>query len=449
MLFAESKRDKAPTRRDFLAGLAAVIAVPALSRCGSESPSVDTPAGSDPGTGLFHPVPPASEPLMRVRVLRVAGPGAQVLIGRATQWLALGASPDEGTEIVLRGPVVVHVGPDRWSVTDANGVSAAVDGFEPLQFAALSGDEHDLVVQKRAYPGRIRLVSHGDKGDRGFDVINLVDMEAYLPGVVTAELFAHWLGETRAAQAIAARSFAASEHQWFRNRREWDVTNTAHSQVYRGRTDHGPSLEAVEMTRGVVLGFQGGLVPGYYSSCCGGIAASALDAIGPNPVNGMRPLEGRAGEDVCTSAAIARWTIDRDVSQLTRRLATWGRRDRRSDVVDLGQVATIECIARNEHGRPTRYAITDTTGRSVELSAQRLRSAANFSGDGLAAPQRRLWSSNVAVTISDGTASFAGQGMGHGVGLCQYGAETLARAGTDHQEILRWYYPDVEFVKGY
>ncbi len=57
--------------------------------------------------------------------------------------------------------------------------------------------------------------------------------------------------------------------------------------------------------------------------------------------------------------------------------------------------------------------------------------------------------SNVAVTISDGTASFAGQGVGHGVGLCQYGAETLARAGTDHQEILRWYYPDVEFVKGY
>ena len=247
MLFAESQRDEAPTRREFLAGLAAVMVVPALTRCGSDAPSVDAPVGSEAG-GLFHPVPPASEPLMRVRVLRVAGPRAQVLIGRATHWLALGVSSDEGTEVVLRGPVVVRVGPQQWSVTDANGVRAPVDAFEPLQFAALSADEHDLVVQKRAYPGRLRLVSHGDKDDRGFDVINLVDMETYLPGVVTGELFAHWLPETRAAQAIAARSFAASEHQWFRSRREWDVTNTAHSQVYRGRTDHRPSLEAAEIS---------------------------------------------------------------------------------------------------------------------------------------------------------------------------------------------------------
>jgi stage II sporulation protein D len=274
-------------------------------------------------------------------------------------------------------------------------------------------------------------------------------MEDYLPGVVVAELFNHWRIETRAAQAIAARSFAASEHQWFRSRREWDVTNTAHSQVYRGRTDHGPSLEAVEMTRGVVLGFKGGLVPGYYSSCCGGIAANALDAIGSNPINDMRPLTGRSGQDVCTSKSIARWTIDRDVPRLTKRLATWGRRGRRSNLGDLEQVATIEPTARNEHGRPTRYAVGDTTGRTVELSAERLRRAANFSGDGMTAPQRRLWSSHVKVTIRDGTASFAGQGIGHGVGLCQYGAETLARAGTGHDEILRWYYPDVRVVNAY
>ena len=144
-----------------------------------------------------------------------------------------------------------------------------------------------------------------------------------------------------------------------------------------------------------------------------------MEERGRKPVRDMRQMEGRAGEDVCTSAAIARWTIDRDVPQLTRRLATWGRRDRRSDVGDLEQVATIEPIARNEHGRPTRYAVADATGRTVELSAGRLRAAANFSGDGVAPPQRRLWSSHVAVTISDGTASFAGPGMGHGVGLCQ------------------------------
>ena len=178
---------------------------------------------------------------MRVRVLRTGGPGAQTVIGTPTQWLALETASNEGTETVLRGPVVVRLDKLSWSVIDANGLRAAVDAFEPVEMASLSADDRDLVVGKRVYPGRLRLVARGDTGRDGFDVISLVPMEAYLPGVVSAELFSHWLLQTRAAQAIAARSFAASEHAWFGGRREWDVTGTAHSQVYNGRIDHPPA----------------------------------------------------------------------------------------------------------------------------------------------------------------------------------------------------------------
>ncbi len=450
MLFAEGDRNAAQTRRTFLARLAAVAAAPALARCDSDTPFVETPERSDsaaPPRGL--PPPPTSEPLMRVRVLRTDGPSAQALIGRATQWLALESSSSEGTEIVLRGPVVVGVGRERWSVTDAGGVRAGVEAFEPLELVALSEDEPEIIVEQRAYPGRLRLLVRGDMGAGGFDVVNVVAMEAYLPGVVAGELFSHWLAQTRAAQAIAARSFAASEHEWFRDRRGWDVTGTAHSQVYHGRIDHRQTLEAVEATRGVMLSFNGHLVAGYYSSCCGGTAACALDAIGDNPVNGLPPLAGRSGQDVCTGAAVARWTIDRSVPRLTRRLAAWGRYHDRRLVADLAEVAAIEVLRRTEHGRPPRYAVTDTDRYRVELSAEDLRDAANFSGGGLAQPRQPLRSSHVSVTIRDGTATFAGRGFGHGVGMCQYGAETMARAGADYPEILEWYYPGVELVKAY
>ena len=450
MLFAEGIPDAAQTRRAFLARLAAVASVPALARCDSETPVVETPVGSDspaPAGGL--PLLPTAEPLMRVRVLRTEGPEAQVLFGRATQWLALGSSSSEGTETVLRGPVIVRVGRDRWSVTDAGGVRAEVRAFEPLELAALSEDQPAIRVRQRAYPGRIRLLVRGDMGEGGFDVINVVAMESYLPGVVAGELFSHWLAPTRAAQAIAARSFAASEHEWFRDRRGWDVTGTAHSQVYHGRIDHRQTLEAVEQTRGIMLGYNGYLVAGYYSSCCGGTAACAVDAIGLNPVNGLPPLAGRSGQDVCTDAAVARWTIDRSVAGLTRRVTAWGRyRDRRL-VADLAEIAAIEVLRRNEHGRPTRYAVTDTLGHRVVLSAEHLRDAANFSADGLDQPSELLRSSHVSVSIRDGTATFAGQGFGHGVGMCQYGAETMARAGAEYAEILQWYYPGVELVKAY
>ena len=85
----------------------------------------------------------------------------------------------------------------------------------------------------------------------------------------------------------------------------------------------------------------------------------------------------------------------------------------------------------------------------MELSAQSLRAAANYTGQGLERPKRPLWSSHVTVTLREGTATFDGRGYGHGVGLCQYGAQTLAASGRDYNEILSWYYPQVELEHGY
>jgi len=93
--------------------------------------------------------------------------------------------------------------------------------------------------------------------------------------------------------------------------------------------------------------------------------------------------------------------------------------------------------------------VTDVAAQQVELSAEHLRAAANFSGASLKEPRQRLWSSHVSVTIRKDVAGFAGRGFGHGVGMCQYGAESLARAGTDHHDILEWYYPGADIVKAY
>ena len=45
------------------------------------------------------------------------------------------------------------------------------------------------------------------------------------------------------------------------------------------------------------------------------------------------------------------------------------------------------------------------------------------------------------VTARDGVFSLQGRGYGHGVGLCQWGARGMARAGHTWQEILQHYYP--------
>ena len=69
-----------------------------------------------------------------------------------------------------------------------------------------------------------------------------------------------------------------------------------------------------------MLAWEGLLVSGYYSSCCGGMAASASDAIGSNAVNDAGPLQGRVGSDVCDSAPVFQWKAAQPLDQFSRRL---------------------------------------------------------------------------------------------------------------------------------
>jgi stage II sporulation protein D len=431
----------------------ALLAVPVLTRCGRDGDGSDAaaqrPLADSAGRLRTRPPLPGREPQMRVRVLKPRGAEAGARLGLERQWLRVGPADGQGAEVVLRGPLEARIGAGRWSIVDATGVRAPIEDVASVQVAALAAKQPVVAVSERPYPGSIKLVARTDLDDGAFDVINIVGMEAYLPGVVAGELFDHWRLHTRAAQAVAARSFAASEQAQVRGRRAYDVTNTPHSQVYRGLIDHKATLEAVEMTRGVVLAYEGLLVSGYYSSCCGGLAANAVDAIGHNPINDTPPLAGRPGMDVCTDTKIARWTIERPVETLTQRLAAWGDHRRRPQLAELQELAAVEVCEGNAHGRPIRYAVTDKSGRRVELSDHHLRTAANYAGGGLSAPKRPLWSSYVTVAIRDSTAVFEGRGYGHGVGMCQYGAETLARSGKSYEEILAWYYPGAEFTRAY
>ena len=83
------------------------------------------------------------------------------------------------------------------------------------------------------------------------------------------------------------------------------------------------------------------------------------------------------------------------------------------------------------------------------LTAEDFRRAANYCGQGLNPPEKPLRSSNFKASIVENVITFDGFGLGHGVGLCQYGAEAQARNGKSHPEILNWYYPGADLVQAY
>ncbi len=80
--------------------------------------------------------------------------------------------------------------------------------------------------------------------------------------------------------------------------------------------------------------------------------------------------------------------------------------------------------------------------------AETLRRAFDHSVKGTADPKDRLYSSHFDIKVGS-TIRISGRGFGHGVGLCQYGAEALAHQGRGYESILSWYYPEATIRRTY
>lgn len=380
---------------------------------------------------------PDTEPDVRVRIRRIA-PGRSVSITAQSGRMKVHVGDRVQT---MSGPGAVVRRDGRWHLGDRTVNS-------PASHVDLTADEPILVEQSggdaRAYPGMIRLVATGagDPPDDTFEVINVVAMQDYLPGVLAGELYAGWPAATFEAQAVAARSFTASEC-YQRRTRAWDVLDTPVSQVYVGVTDLAEAHAATRRTRGQVLAWNERLVPGYFSSCCGGRAATATEAIGPNPINDIPPLGGHTRPPKCDQAPVYRWSRSWDNDTVTAAIRAWARQEGHEDLAEIGPIASLRPWSPNRHGRPTSVEITDLSGRQVAVSSDTLARVLERAGlDG-------VYSGWINADRDGSTLEVTGRGFGHGVGLCQYGAEAMGAAGSPYEVILRFYYPGAKITKAW
>jgi stage II sporulation protein D len=259
-------------------------------------------------------------------------------------------------------------------------------------------------------------------------------MEQYLPGVLQAELYNGWPAATFEAQAVAARSFAAMQGQ-HRQGRNWDVTDTAGTQAYMGLATDPTAQQAVFDTQGQILAFEDNLVPGYFSSCCGGLPATGSDAVGPNPLNALPPLAGHASPIHCSEAPVYSWTLDVSADAAHRAIQDWAQRTGHVPLQQLSGVQQIDAVDHNDHGRPRRLRVVDRGGHEAELNCVDITGILMDLPKG---PPMSGWFS--AKRVGD-QLELEGRGFGHGAGLCQYGAAHMGQTGATGREILAFYYP--------
>ena len=111
------------------------------------------------------------------------------------------------------------------------------------------------------------------------------------------------------------------------------------------------------------------------------------------------------------------------------------------ELATIRSIRSIEPTETNAHGRPNRLAIIDRRRQVVEVRARDFIRAVNASVESMEDPTQTISSSFLKGTKTGTDLQFEGYGMGHGVGLCQYGAQELAGRGKSFEEILSWYYP--------
>jgi acyl-phosphate glycerol 3-phosphate acyltransferase len=352
-------------------------------------------------------------------------------------------SPD-GTRTSFESPVAVEiVAPDPVAARDASSRGSV----RPLTWVGQPG---------YVYRGQFELAC-GEFGE--IHVINILDLEDYVAGVVPYEIGAGAPFEALKAQAIVARTEALVERH---ADEPFDVCSSTHCQVYGGATaelDRPDVRRAVESTRGEALFHGGKPAPGAkYHACCGGVTESAgalwrfdvpyMVGVGCGVLTPESALHDAAAirDEEALRAAIAtpnpgdfcygsngyRWKIEYTASQLAAVLApVIGRLENPES-----RVIRVAVLERTPRGSAVRVRVTTTEGECEIAGEYAIRSALGGTV---------TIKSGVFVVDVEGdppsTFVFSGAGYGHGVGMCQYGARGMARAGYNYRAILEHYYP--------
>jgi len=280
--------------------------------------------------------------------------------------------------------------------------------------AALKSGDEKAALQ---IGGIVQLVRRG----KGLLVVNHVDLEEYVKGVVPAEVNSAWHPEMLKVQAVAARTYALYQHMLSASR-DYDVAASIQDQVYRGRHGVDERVEqAVKSTRGLVVTYQNAPIYAAFSSTAAGLTEDAV-VVWSKDLPYLKGVE--CPFDI--ESPYYQWKASFKIETLEENLRQLG--------FTVGTIATLTPLSHSRAGRVATLRIVHSKGELI-LRGEELRKAVGYTV--VPSTQFTIDSFGDEVVLS-------GYGAGHAVGLCQWGAKELAELGYSYTSILHYYYPGTE-----
>jgi len=271
-----------------------------------------------------------------------------------------------------------------------------------------------IYINDRIFRGEIRALKSG----KGLVAVNTVELEEYLYGVVRNEVSTWWPIEAIKAQVIASRTYVLYQIREAKGR-DYDVTADVGSQVYGGIfSEKWRTNRAVDLTKGKVLVYNGAIFPAYFHATCGGATFDSANLwnIGLPPLKGVKC-------DWCKKSPHYSWERWVPLKEAKTKLDKAGYM--------VGDIEGFEVAKK------------DPSGRIMEIEVKGSQDTVDIAGKDfrLVIGADVLRSTNFKTTIIGDYVVFEGLGWGHGVGMCQWGAYYMSRAGKKAEAILSFYYP--------
>ncbi|KAB3527679.1 SpoIID/LytB domain-containing protein [Alkaliphilus serpentinus] len=307
--------------------------------------------------------------------------------------------------------------------------------------------------------------------DNDMAIINRVNFEEYLYGVVPKEMSYNWPMEALKAQAVAARGFAAASMNKFITK-GFNLCSTVNSQAYGGYdSEHPNTNRAVDETKDIVMTYEGELIIPYFHANSGGLTEDS-----ENIWSGTVPYIRGIQDDYSLNTNHSTWSKNMTMDEIKSALL--------KNNIDIGDILSIEVTSRSKNGRILTMVVKGTKGEEV-LEKQKSRTifglrsswfeviqeggstamvmAAEGNPTSMSLQGKNLLSASglkkiettTKITVSNGETNkefhgtansfvFNGKGYGHGLGMSQYGAMTMAELSFSYKEILLHYYTGIK-----
>lgn len=261
-------------------------------------------------------------------------------------------------------------------------------------------------------------------------VINIVDIEDYVKGVLPYEMSGSWPIEALKAQALCARTYAASHFNAI-DYYGFDVTNDTYSQVYRGlNSATSTSDAAVDATAGIYILYKGEPITAMYCSSNGGATEDSENVMS----SAVGYLRGKVDSFEAAAASInanSSWTYTFTRQELAAKANTLGFSIASADKIEL---------TYSDTGNVIGIKLTDSNGRSASFSKS---SCYNFCTSTLG-----IKSISFEIKENGDSVTFIGSGWGHSLGLSQFGAYAMAKTyGFTYDQIVNFYFTDITLAR--